>query len=673
MREQILNEFVVEGGERLEMEKKRCGAVVPLWIIPILAIAFLTIISLTASAVPHPIFGTAVYAYGGGNADGATVEVVTNNTDVPPEDRVLTTIVGPEGGWGSGEWQVDCGDPGPNWPEGSYFVVYINGTDEHEGWRGIAEGVVSGYYNDMGEVVLYPPLEADADGPYEGTAGIPIQFNGNATGGCPPYTWFWDFGDGYTSTEQNPVHTYASSGNYTVTLTVTDSRGVTANDTTYAQVYPPLEADANGPYKGIVYNPIQFVGNATGGSPPYTWFWDFGDGCNSTEQNPTHTYASPGNYTVTLTVTDSRGVTANDTTYAQVYPPLEADADGPYEGTAGIPIQFNGNATGGCPPYTWFWDFGDGSTSTEQTPVHTYESPGNYTVTLTVTDSCGTTANDTTYAYVHTPELKADADGPYTGVVGTPIQFRGSATGGSPPYTWFWDFGDGHTSTEQNPVHTYANPGTYTVTLTVTDSLGVTANDTTYAYVHTPGLQADADGPYTGVVNSPVQFVGSATGGSPPYTWFWDFGDGSTSTEQNPVHTYTSPGNYTVTLTVTDSEGNNATDVTTAIIVESDTTPPVLEITKPLKNSIYIKNHRVFPFIGTWIFGEIDIEVNASDEHGIDKVEFYINGVLKATDSTPPYTWKWSERTFGRYTIKIIAYDNFGNSAVKEIKVWKFF
>ena len=191
--------------------------------------------------------------------------------------------------------------------------------------------------------------------------------------------------------------------------------------------------------------------------------------------------------------------------------------------------------------------------------------------------------------------------------------------------------------------------------------------------MHTPGLQADADGPYTGVVNSPIQFRGSATGGSPPYTWLWDFGDGSTSTEQNPVHTYTSPGNYTVTLTVTDSEGNNATDVTTAIIVESDTIPPVLEITKPLKNSIYIKNHKVFPFIGTWIFGEIDIEVNASDEHGIDRVEFYINGVLKATDSTPPYTWKWSERTFGRYAIKVIAYDNFGNSAVKEIKVWKFF
>ena len=149
---------------------------------------------------------------------------------------------------------------------------------------------------------------------------------------------------------------------------------------------PGLQADADGPHTGVVNIPIQFRGSATGGSPPYTWLWDFGDGSTSTEQNPVHTYTSPGNYTVTLTVTDSCGVTANDTTYAWVYSPLEADADGPYEGTAGIPIQFNGNATGGCPPYTWFWDFGDGSTSTEQNPVHTYESPGNYTVTLTVTD-----------------------------------------------------------------------------------------------------------------------------------------------------------------------------------------------------------------------------------------------------------------------------------------------
>ena len=546
--------------------------------------------------VPHPIYGTAVYACGEGNADGATVEVVTNNSDVPPEDRKLTTVVGPDGGWGSGEWQVDCGDPGPNWPEGSYFVVYINGTGDYEGWQGTAEGVVSGYYNDMGEITVYPPeLVADANGPYSGVAGESIQFTGSASGGVEPYSWSWDFGDGNTSDEQNPTHTYSTSGNYTVTLTVTDSCSLTTDtDTTWAQVNPALEADANGPYSGTICDAIQFTGSATGGIPPYTYHWDFGDGNTSDEQNPTHQYTTPGNYTVVLTVTDDVGHTDDDVTYASVvHPDVEADANGPYSGEPGTPIQFTGSASGGCPPYSWSWDFGDGGSSNEQNPVHAYDTEGVYTVTLTVTDSNGDSDSDTT-------------------------------------------------------------------TATITSE--------------TPPLVVDADGPYNGHVDELIHFIGTVTGGTPPYVYTWKFGDGNMSSERSPWYAYSKPGVYTATFIVSDCEGKTAQDTADVnIIGEEDTTPPTLSITKPLKNSIYIGNSRILPFMGTWIFGEIEIKASASDASGVDRVEFYVDNVLKATDTTEPYSWTWSEKTFGRHAIKVVAYDTVGNHASREMKVWKFF
>ncbi|RKX50772.1 MAG: hypothetical protein DRP25_05050 [Thermotoga sp.] len=345
------------------------------------------------------------------------------------------------------------------------------------------------------------------------------------------------------------------------------------------------------------------------------------------------------------------------------------DAGGPYSGIVGVPIQFNGSVVGGFPPYTWHWDFGDGNTSTLQNPIHIYSRPGDYTVVLTVTDVRGYAENDTTIAHV-TLELLVDANGPYYGIVGVPIQFHGSVDGGYPPYSWYWDFGDGNTGSLQNPVHVYNSSGVYTVRLTVTDFYGNVANDTTNVTIaHT--LIADAGGPYGGIVNTPVHFHGSAEGGFPPYSWYWDFGDGNTSTEQNPEHVYRKLGEYTIKLVVTDSHGYTANDTTYINVVEQDNTPPVLTITKPVKNSLYINNKRMMPFIGTVIVGEINISVNASDPLGISKVEFYIGNKLKATDTEAPYEWTWDEKSFFIHVIKVVAYDTAGNYATEKLMVLK--
>jgi PKD repeat protein len=325
--------------------------------------------------------------------------------------------------------------------------------------------------------------------------GGTVQFTGSATGGNLPYTWDWDFGDGTAhSNQQNPIHQYNSAGFFTATLTVTDVSSHTDTDTVEITVNHELSCDANGPYSGTIGNPVTFSGTATGGHSPYSYSWNFGDGGTSTNQNPTHQYNNDGNYTATLTVTDSNSDTASDTASVTIYtaPLFVAEAHGPYTGTVGIPIEFEGGAYGGKEPYSWYWDFGDGiGTSTEQNPSYAYTEEGEYIATLTVTDDNGDTDDDTADVTVYSDNLNADANGPYFGTPGVAVEFEGGAYGGTPPYSFEWNFGDGiGSSTEQNPSYTYAEEGVYTVILTATDDGGLTDSDDTMAYI---GSDPDLD------------------------------------------------------------------------------------------------------------------------------------------------------------------------------------
>ncbi len=157
------------------------------------------------------------------------------------------------------------------------------------------------------------PLSAHATGsPSTGNAPLSVSFTGSATGGTAPYSYSWNFGDGTTSTSQNPSHTYSTAGTYTATLTVTDSASpantATSQVTTnVSAVGNPLAASASAnPTSGQTPLAVNFTGTATGGTPAYHYSWNFGDGsATSTTQNPSHTYSNAGTFTATLTVTDS--------------------------------------------------------------------------------------------------------------------------------------------------------------------------------------------------------------------------------------------------------------------------------------------------------------------------------------------------------------------------------
>jgi len=334
----------------------------------------------------------------------------------------------------------------------------------------------------------------------------------------------------------------------------------------YVGENPPLNANANAsPTSGETPLTVNFTGNATGGTSPYSFSWDFGDGGYSTEQNPSHTYYVEANYTAILTVTDNEDSHDSDSVTITVTAPLTpvevSGSASPISGDSPLTVYFTGNATGGTLPYSYYWSFGDGQSSNQQNLSHTYNTAGNYTATLTVTDSNNNQDSDSLLIIVTnpaTPLVASSSASPNSGDSPLTVYFTGNATGGTLPYSYYWNFGDGQSSTQQNPSHTYNNAGNYSAILTVRDSNNNQDSDSMTINVTAPPppplVASCIASPTSGNVPFTVYFTGSASGGIPPYSYSWNFGDGGNSTQQNPSHTYNSAGNYTVTLTVTDSQ-----------------------------------------------------------------------------------------------------------------------
>ena len=193
-----------------------------------------------------------------------------------------------------------------------------------------------------------------------------------------------------------------------------------------------------------------------------------------------------------------------------------------------------------------------------------------------------------------------------------------------------------------------------------------------YGYLHAFGLgplRAEAGGSYQGTALRPTTLTGLAFGGVPPYQYLWDFGDGNSSTEINPTHTYTIAGNYTALFNVTDSKGNSSSDNTTVTI---DYPLPTLAITKPI-NGIYIANKKIFPFPFPFILGKITIQVSVDSHYSIKEVIFCVSDNT-IYDTTPPYEWTWTQRNFQlKNNLYVIAYDVKGRYAEQRMEVTKLF
>jgi PKD repeat protein len=251
------------------------------------------------------------------------------------------------------------------------------------------------------------PPSADFIGdPLSGDKPLTVQFIDISTGDITD--WSWAFGDGGTLPQQDPSHEYLIDGSYTVSLTVTGPGGSdTEIKTNYIVVtapLPPTAAFSGSPTSSDAPLAVQFTDQSTGSITD--WSWTFGDGGSSIEQSPSHEYQSAGSYTVSLTVTGPGGPdTETKTNYIQVTAPpapVAAFSGSSTSGEAPLAVQFTDQSTGSITD--WSWTFGDGGSSTEQSPSHEYQNAGSYTVSLTVTGPGGwDTETKTDYINVTSP------------------------------------------------------------------------------------------------------------------------------------------------------------------------------------------------------------------------------------------------------------------------------
>jgi gliding motility-associated-like protein len=410
-------------------------------------------------------------------------------------------------------------------------------------------------------ITVYEGPTANFSGsPLTGCFPLSIQFNDLSTAGAgnTNVTWEWNFGNGQTSTAQNPLIVYTTAGLFTVTLKVTNDKGCsrTISRPNYVSVTPGVTATFTNSQATVCRAPanITFTNNSTGPGT-LSYVWDFGDGSpTSTLQNPVHTYTAPGTYTPVLTVTSSAGCSATFTGNPIVIGGFTTSFNGPSSACVFDPVTFTNTST--PVPGSTAWDFGDGGTASTLNGTHTYAAPGVYTVKVVNTYA---TCQDSAFQTITiNPQPVAAFSAPVVSKCEPPltVDFQDNSTG--TPTGWEWDFGDGSpVSTQQNPSHTYTAYGSFTVRLIVTDGSGCkdTLTRTDYivirrASISITGLPARGCIPYT---ISPVPVISSVDAVT-SYEWDWD--DGSPfSTVANPTHTYPAQGTYNVRLVITTSSG----------------------------------------------------------------------------------------------------------------------
>jgi PKD repeat protein len=438
-----------------------------------------------------------------------------------------------------------------------------------------------------------PPAVDFSGSPLSGLAPLSVSFTNLTTGQFTSLNW--SFGDGTSSTANNPAKTYTNAGTYTVTLSASGPGGSNTlarmNYIVATNTPPPAPvADFNaGPRSGTVPLTVTFLNLSTGIMSSVNWA--FGDGTASAADNPLKSYTNAGTYTVTLTANGPGGSTVlTRAAYIVVTnpppppPPLADFSASPLIGLVPLTVNFTNLTTGAVTAFDWA--FGDGASSSNANPIKTYTNAGSYTITLTASGPGGAGAlTRTNYVVVTNAPPPAPipdfAAAPLVGVAPLTVNFTNLTTGAVTAFDWA--LGDGASSTNASPVMTYVSAGSYTVTLTAAGPGGASSvTRTSYIVVTNPLPPAPianfSASPLTGLAPLTVNFNNLTSGSAASYDW--SFGDGASSTKTSPTKIYTNAGVYSVTLTATGPGGAHAFTRTNYITV-TDPPPP-----QPLRLSI---------------------------------------------------------------------------------------
>ena len=498
-------------------------------------------------------------------------------TGTPTSGEVPLTVVFTDGSSGATSWSWTFGDGGTSSAQNPSHTYTAAGTYTVALTATNACG--SDTYTRTGYITVTctAPTASFTGTPTSGDAPLTVVFTDGSTGAT---SWSWDFGDGGTSAVQNPSHTYSAAGTYTVVLTVTNSCGsdtYTATDYITVTCTPPTAAFTGAPTSGDYPLTVAFTDGSSGAS---SWSWNFGDGGTSTAQNPSHTYTAEGVYTVALTVTNACGSdTRTETNYITVTEPSTDYAGLPYS---------TGFETGAFDQY-WYTQT---SASVGRILITTANTPhsGAYHMTMDVSSNgtysqneawlrlnlAGKSDVDLTFYWKEFSDETHTQDGVYF-----------SDDGGS-SFTKVYSLTGGSTAWQQIALDVDALASSYGLGLTGTFVVKFQQYDN-YS-ITTDGMAFDDIEVISNDVAPVAAFSGDPTSGTVPLTvvftdaseynptaWSWNFGDGGTSAVQNPSHTYTAVGTYTVSLTVTNAFGSD-TETKTGYITVNEAGEDVMHV-----------------------------------------------------------------------------------------------
>ena len=472
------------------------------------------------------------------------------------------------------------------------------------------------------------------------SAPLNVQFSNITTDAV---SYVWKFGDGGTSTNDIPTYTYNQSGVFDVTLIATNSFGCIDSLKTIGAVkiaLPKISSVTGTPFQGCAPYSSVFTPSFISPEPVTQVEWNFGDGSPITiGATPSHTYLNTGTYTITLIATTASGckdtLELPNTIVLDPKPSANFSAT-PLSGCASDDYIFTDASSSNVT--SWYWNFGDGGTSTQKNPTYNYIDTGYFKITLIVSvNSCKDTLEIDRYIYINPPVAKFLKE--FDCLI--PLQ-RTFVDKSIAPLTHVWDFGDGATSTDASPVHIYAAPGIYPVSLTVTNGACThTAKDTLIVVSSNPNFTVSgasfckfADVVFTVNNINPAHIA----------NYSWDFGDGNTRIGSGPsiTYQYTSSGNFTPKLTITDVLG--CTQTVTQII-------PII---------VYGPKAGFLNPAGICINGNIPF-TDTSSTDGIHNIIQWIwsygDGAID-TLITAPFNHTYN--TAGSFTVKLTLKDDFG-------------
>lgn len=487
-------------------------------------------------------------------------------------------------------------------------------------------------------ISLAPVPSFNITGDTEGCAPMTVNYENSSSNSPDTYAWEFEGGSPSSSADVNPEVTYTSSGSFDVTLTVTNANGSNSETfTEYITINDVPTTDFIADENGLE---VTFTDQSSGA---VSYAWTFGDGSSSTSANPTHTYEVEGIYTVVLETTNECGTTSESITINNYTPVTALFTSLITSGCADLEVEFTDQSSSNATGWLWTFEGGTPATSTMQNPTVSYTSAGQYDVILTVSHP----ESDETITLT---DYIAVSDEPITSFEFFDdlfvVEFTNTTVEGE---TYSWDFGDETTNNEENPSHTYTEEGTYTVVLSATNECGTTTSSQTVVINALPTAAFNANNS-TGCGPLMVEFNNASSSNVESLVWTFEGGSPSTSTEENPIVTYTNSGSYPVILTVTSPAGTDVSTIDNFIVVLSKPTAVIDATTSG--NSITASNTGIGSDKVTWSVGgevfEIDILDYIFEENGTYTIELTTeNECGTATTSTEITIDAFPEANFG--------------------------